>query len=90
MADNEDIVAFLNRFELELTNRNIPLDNFQSYLPSSLTGQFKEAYYNNLSMCPTYQDIRLVLLNAGGYSVTECLNHHHSAECSLHLIIVLA
>ncbi len=25
MADNEDIVAFLNRFELELTNRNIPL-----------------------------------------------------------------
>ena len=67
MADNEDIVAFLNRFELELTNRNIPLDNFQSYLPSSLTGQFKEAYYNNLSMCPIYQVIRLVLLNAGGY-----------------------
>ncbi len=74
MGDNEDIMVFLNRFESELGGRRVPLENFRLYLPYSLSGPFKEAYYNNISLCPTYTDTRIVLLNTGGYSLTECLN----------------
>ncbi len=27
-----------------------------------------------MAVCTTYDDMKLVLLNIGGYSVTECLN----------------
>ncbi len=74
MGENEDIMVFLNRFETELGSRHIPLTNFRLYLPYCLSGPFKEAYYNNISLCPTYADARIVLLNTGGYSLTECLN----------------
>ncbi len=74
LGEGEDIVVFLNRFETELGSRGISLDDFRLYLPYCLSGAFKEAYYNNVSQCPRFNDIRLVLLNTGGYSLTECLN----------------
>ncbi len=59
---------------MELGNKGIPLDNFQSYLPYCIPGFYMESYYNNISLCPRYADIRIVLLNAGGYSMIECFN----------------
>ncbi len=38
MSESEYIVSFLNRFKMELGNKGIPLDNFQSYLPYCLPG----------------------------------------------------
>lgn len=67
-------MVFLNRFEAELAGRSIPSVHFRLYLPYCLSGALKEAYYNNISLCPTYADARIVLLNAGGYSLTECLS----------------
>ncbi len=80
MSEGEDIVVFLNRFELELGSRHIDLDDFRLYLPQCLSGPFKEAYYNNLGVCPTYQDVRVVLLNAGGYSLSVSIAFRSSLD----------
>ncbi len=74
LNDHDDVFVFLHRFEFELTNRRIPLNNFYNYMPACLTGHYREAYYNNIDQCTSYVDMRVVLLNMGGYSISECLN----------------
>ncbi len=74
MADGEDIFVFLHRFEFELTAKTVPQHRWITYLPSVLTGSYKEAYYNNVAVCTSYDEMKIVLLNIGGYSVSECLN----------------
>ncbi len=74
MVEGEDIFVFLHRFEFELTTRAIAPHRWLTCLPSVLIGQFKEAYYNNASVCTSYEDMKIVLLNVGGYSISECLN----------------
>ncbi len=56
LNDHDDVFVFLHRFEFELTNRHIPMNNFYSYMPACLTGHYREAYY-----------MRVVLLNMGGW-----------------------
>ncbi len=74
MVEEEDIFVFLHRFEFEMTTRAIASQRWLTCFPSVLIGQFKEAYYNNASVCTSYEDMKIVLLNVGGYSITECLN----------------
>ncbi len=75
MTEGEDIFVFLHRFEFELSARTIPQHRWITYLPSVLSGFYKEAYYNNVAICTSYyDDMKIVLLNIGGYSVSECLN----------------
>ena len=76
LSDQEDVFVFLHRFEIELSTRHISLGTFHSYIPTCLLGRYKEAYYNNVSHCTSYDDMKLVLLNAVGYSITECLNSY--------------
>lgn len=74
MSEDEDIFVFLHRFEFELTCRAIPQVEWLKLLPQVLTGHYREAYYNNADVCATFEGMRVVLLNAGGYSTAECLN----------------
>ena len=43
-------------------------------LPAVLTGQYKEAYYNNIEGCHTYSQMREILLAVGEYTANDCLN----------------
>ncbi len=74
MTKGEDIFVFLHRFEFELSARTIPQHRWITYLPSVLSGFYKEAYYNKVAICTSYDNMKIVLLNIGGYSVSECLN----------------
>ncbi len=74
MSEGEDIFVFLHRVEFELTSRAIPQHSWIKFLPSVLVGQYKEEYYNNVSTCTSFDDMKIVLLNLGGYSFSECLN----------------
>ncbi len=76
MLDGEDVFVFLHRFEYELTRRHVHKNDWLSHLPSVLSSNFKEAYYNNVSVCTTYEEMKIVMLNSGGYSISECLNSY--------------
>jgi len=73
---SEDVFVFLHRFEYELTRRRVHQNDWLSHLPSVLSGNYKEAYYNNVSVCTTYVEMKIVMLNIGGYSISECLNSY--------------
>ncbi len=71
MQENEDIFAVLNRFQYNLKLNNA---EYLRALPAVLIGQYKEAYYNNVEGCHSYNQMRDVLLAVGGYTPNECLN----------------
>ncbi len=74
MQEGEDIFAVLNRFLYSLKVNNIPQNEHLRALPAVLTGQFKDAYYNNIEGCHSYTQMREILLAVGGYTVNDCLN----------------
>lgn len=74
IKEGEDIFVFLHRFEFQLKSQSVPHTSWLSFLPSVLSGVYSEAYYNNITVCANYSDMRIVLLNTGGYSLAECLN----------------
>ncbi len=66
MQEGEDIFAVLNRFQYSLKCNNVPQAEHLIALPAVLTGQYKEAYYNNIEGCHTYSQVREILLAVGG------------------------
>ncbi len=74
MQKNEDIFAVLNRFQYNLKLNNVPHAEYLRALPAVLIGQYKEAYYNNVEGCHSYNQMRDILLAVGGYTPNECLN----------------
>ncbi len=74
LKQGEDIFVFLHRFEYQMKLKAVPPDDWLHVLPSLLHGEYSEAYYNNISSSTTFCDMRTVLLNTGGYSLTDCLN----------------
>ncbi len=57
-----------------MKSNSVAQTQWLSCLPCVLSGVFSEAYYNNVTVCASYQDMRIVLLNTGGYSLAECLS----------------
>ncbi len=69
----EDIFVFLHRFEYQMKLRHIPPINWLHYLPDLLHGEYSEAFYNNVTPTTSFSDMRTILLNAGVYSLNDCL-----------------
>ncbi len=63
--------AVLNRFQYNLKLNNA---EYLRALPAVPIGQYKEAYYNNVEGCHSYNQMRDILLAVGGYTPNECLN----------------
>ena len=73
LEQGEDIFVFLHRFEYGMKFNAVPAHAWLHILPKLLHGTFKEAYFNNITETTSYQRMRTVLLNSGGYSLSDCL-----------------
>ncbi len=71
MQEGEDIFAVLNRFQYSLKVNNIPQNEHLRALPAVLTGQFKDAYYNNIDCLNSFP---LKYRPGGSKSVTQWFN----------------
>ncbi len=72
MNNGEDLFVFLNRFEYGMKSNSVPPCDWVHILLKLLHGIYKETYFNCISDT-SYQRMRTVLLNVGGYSLNDCL-----------------
>ncbi len=73
LEQGEDIFVFLHRFEYGMKFNTVPAHAWLHILPKLLHGTFKEASFNSITETTSYQRMRTVLLNSGGYSLSDCL-----------------
>ncbi len=78
LKEADDVFAFLHRFEMVVFSRNIPESKWLCHLAPLLTGRICEVYYNSYNRTSAYADMRATILQAGGYSLSECLDTYNS------------
>ncbi len=74
LKESEDIFAFLHKFEIVMYSKRIPDAQWLDHLAPLLTGMYCEAFYNSYEANSNYSEMRVVLLDTGGYSITNCLD----------------
>ncbi len=85
---SEGIFAFFNKFETVMSSKGIHENLWLNHLAPLLTGRYCEAFSNFLKYSSTYSSMRSILLDVGGYSVSECLDtldikYRHGGSLSL-------